>query len=271
MKPTAFPWLPCAFLALLLLAASVPAEAGTPANRAYQTGYPTIVKLTSELHQALDKTKRRQISAQPVLLEEANLFSVGQARPEGNAPASPAVQISSGCVELLNALAHARAIDEVQHGHFEQYVAALARSADGVPTPAAKNVSDAQAWDFDTMNHQASTFNQMAGALIAIDFAHHYLGHYRKHGAQLNDASGQRTPINSRLTEKEWHAAVIKGARNALDCGLGVDGLRSLLAAFDPINARPNWAGWFIHPKANVSKLDEELAALERDFFLAEK
>src|SRR6266542_1699751 len=104
MRPTAFPWLPCVFLALLMLAASALAEAGTPGKRAYQTGYPTIVKLTGELHQALDKTKRQQISAQPVLLDEANVFCLGQAPHEVNTAAGPAVQISAGCVELLNTL-----------------------------------------------------------------------------------------------------------------------------------------------------------------------
>jgi hypothetical protein len=272
MRPNAFPWLPCAFLALLLLVASALAEPGAPGRRSYQNGYPTMVKIAAELHQALDKSKSRHVGAQTLLLDEESLeFCVGPARGGTPGVPDPVVQISAGCVALLNGISHAKAIDEAQPGHFKHYAAALARSTTGVPAPAAQNVSEAQASDFDTMNHQASTFNQMAGALIAIDFAHHYLGHYRKHGAKLADATGKPVPINSCLTEREWRAAVVTGARNALDCGLGVDGLRSLLAVFDQMPARPDWAGWFIHPKANVSKLDRELEALERDFFLVEK
>ena len=40
------------------------------------------------------------------------------------------------------------------------------------------------------MNHQASQFNQMAGALIAIEMAHHYLGHYKKYEASLKGCPG---------------------------------------------------------------------------------
>lgn len=272
MRPNAFPWLSCAFLAVLLWVVSAVADPGGPANRAYQTGYPTIVKIAAELHQALDKSKGQHISARTILLDEATLrFCIGPARGGTRGAASPVVEVSAGCIELLNNLAHAKAIDEAQPGHFKRYAVALSANTIAPLIPATHNVSEAQVFDFDTMNHQASTFNQMAGALIAIDFAHHYLGHYKKHGAKLIDATGKPVPINTCLSEKEWHEAVVKGAHNALDCGLGVDGLRSLLAAFDQMPARPEWAGWFIHPKANVSKLDRELAALERDFFLAEK
>jgi hypothetical protein len=222
------------------------------------------VKITAELHQALDNSKRRSVSAQTILIDEATTT-----RCVGST--NSVFRISTGCIGLLNRLSHAKAIDETRPGYFKQYSTSLANTLLGKQPSTSQSVADAELWNFDTMNHQVSNFNQMANTLIAIEFAHHYLGHYKKHGPKLTDAAGTPVPINACLTEKEWHEAVVKGARNALDCGLGVDGLRNLFAAFDQMPTRPEWAAWFIHPKARVSKLDGELAALERDFFLVEK
>lgn len=228
-----------------------------------------MVKISGELCHALDKSKREQLSPQPAFLAEIKAPSLGGA--SGSA-GQRIVSISAGCVELLNQLAHAKALDEIKPGHFKSYSAALAqcRSADSRPT-VTQSLAESQAWEAEVLNHQAGTFNQMAGALIAIDFAHHYLGHYKKYSAQLSDASGQPVPICARLTEKEWREAVMKGARNALDCGLGVEGMRCLLSAFDQMQPRPEWSVWFVHPKANIRKLDRDLDTLERDFFLVEK
>jgi hypothetical protein len=121
------------------------------------------------------------------------------------------------------------------------------------------------------MNRQASHFNQMAGALVAIDLAHQYLGHYSQHAQEFAPDSTAPTPVNMLITEQEWREAVMRGANNALACGLGVEGLRALFDGFDRMQSRPAWAAYFIHPKANVNKISSELRKLERDFFVVDR
>jgi len=78
-------------------------------------------------------------------------------------------------------------------------------------------------------------------------------------------------PINNVVSEKEWREAVLKGAKNALDCGLGVDGMKALFECMDAMPSRPAWCGYLVPNKANLSKLSKDLQRLENDFFLVEK
>ena len=172
-------------------------------------------------------------------------------------------------MDLINRLAHARALEESASGYFDRYVQSLAPDGSS-KEPMGKSLPAEQVWNFDTMNHQVSLFNQMVGAMVAIEMAHHYLGHFKKHPANATDAT---TPpsFTERVSEKEWREAVLKGARNALDCGLGVDGFRALLTAVEKAANRSAWTAYLVHPKAETSKLSRDLEKLEKDFFLVEK
>ena len=240
-----------------------------PAPRAYDNTIATVTKISGELHLALDAAKRRQLRAEPKFL--AGLSSPCLAPIiDGETPAN-AVAISSGFVDLLNHLAHAKALDESVSGYFEQYVSALSKDDSAPLEPVGKALPNEQVWSFDTMNHQVSLFNQMAGTLLAIDMAHHYLGHSKKHGATLSADGNAPEPFTEKVSEKEWREAVLKGARNSLDCGLGVDGFRTILTAVEKLPARPKWSACLVHPKADTSKLNRELEKLEKDYFLVEK
>jgi hypothetical protein len=272
MRPLALPWLSCTFLALLLIIAGSLARAGGAEPRSYETGYSNLTKISSDLYQALDKSRRQQLRPQLVFLDQTACPLVASIpSTEGSSPVY-CIQVSAGLVALLNYVAHAKALDDVQKGFFEAYTKSiLQEDRDGTLLPVGRTTDDKKAWDFDTMNRQASIFNQMTGALLAIESAHHYLGHYKKHAAQFPGAAGQPVPINTLLSEKEWHAAVLKGVRHSLSCGLGTEGLRMLFIAFDQMPHRPAWTAYVLHPKADVSKVSGELERLEKDFFLVEK
>lgn len=265
-RPLNLPWLPCFVLALLLLVSAMLARGESLAPRAYEGGFAQVEKISGELHHALDVKKRQLVSATPKLL-------VGAASPciaplAGDASAGT-VGLSAGWLDLINRLAHARALEESAGGYFARYVQHLA--PDGSSTePVGKSIPPDQAWSFDTMNHQVSLFNQMIGALVAIEMAHHYLGHFQKHPATRTDA-GIAGPFAVCVSEREWRDAVMKGARNALDCGLGVDGFRALLTAVEKAPGRPKWTAYLVHPKADTGKLSRDLEKLEKDFFLVEK
>lgn len=265
-RPLNLPWLSCFVLVLLLLVSAMLARGESPAPRAYEGNFAQVTKISGELHQTLDAKKRQLVSAAPKLLADAASPCIAPQAGDANVGT---VALSASWLDLINRLAHARALEESTEGCFSRYVQNLA--PDGSSTElVGKSLSPEQAWNFDTMNHQVSLFNQMAGALVAIEMAHHYLGHFRKHLAAGTDG-GIPGPFTERVSEKEWREAVLKGARNALDCGLGVDGFRALLTAVEKAPGRPKWTTYLVHPKADTSKLNRELEKLEKDFFLVGK
>src|SRR5262245_18709224 len=251
MRPLTLPWLSCIFLALLLMiAASIaPASGGEP--HVYGTGYSNLTKISRDLYQALDKSRRQQLQPQLVFLDQTACPVVASTlSPEGSSTVY-CIQVSAGLVALLNYMAHAKALDDVQKGFFEAYTKSfLQEDRDGALPPVVRNANDKMAWDFDTMNRQASIFNQMTGALLAIESAHHYLGHYKKYAAQLPGGAAEPVPINTLLSEKEWHAALLKGVRHSLSCGLGVEGLRTLFVGFNQMPHRPAWTAYLLHPRS---------------------
>ncbi|MFM1768915.1 MAG: hypothetical protein RJA22_1444 [Verrucomicrobiota bacterium] len=255
-----------------LSASPAPAAPTAPAAEApptgvYELGYPQVARIGLELEAALPPKARKQVPAQTLLLGQMSLPFVASAPPADKTPPT-AVLVSQGFVEFLNRVAHARAHEEAEAGFFARYSTRL--STDAGLTLVANPVLTLprEAWNFQTLNRQASYFNQMAGALVAVDRAHHYLGHYRKHAAALQRGEAAPPPINTLVSESEWRKAVLAGAENALACGLATDGLRTLLASFENMSPRPAWAAYFIHPQANVKKVAKDLVKLERDFFM---
>jgi hypothetical protein len=251
-----------------------PTPAPTPTPRGdYETGLTNILKIASELHIALDPRKQQGVQAIPVYLEQVSTPCITPIEIHDGAEARKTVQISAGFIRLMNSVAHAKALSETDE-LVKAYAARLASMAGDTALPSVtQGLDPAKAWDFETMNIQASQFNQMAGALVAIDLAHHYLGHYKKYSAQLATTTpGSPAPaINNLVSEKEWREAVLKGAKNALDCGLGVDGLKTLLQCIEAMPSRPEWSAYFVPSKANLPKITKDLQRLENDFFLVEK
>lgn len=250
-------------LAAHFLAPCARAEHG--ASRAYEPTFESLVRISRDLHQALDDKRRRLVGADPQVSPAVKGFCL--AAVNGVAGAPNAIAFSPTFVACLNQLAHARALDNVASGYFAEYV--LSQPADGaVPWESVgKSLPAETVWSFDVMNHQVSLFNQMAGTLIAVQMAHHYLGHTKRVPASVGEGAVP-SPIVDRLTEKEWRDAVLKGAKNALDCGLGVEGFRALLSVAGTPSSRPRWSACFIHSKADTVRLSRDLEKLEKDFFL---
>ncbi|MDB6030031.1 MAG: hypothetical protein JWM16_369 [Verrucomicrobiales bacterium] len=253
-------------LASLTLCWSNPASA---AQKTYETGYSSITRISADLYKALDKKKRANLMPVPVLLEKNPTPFMEPSTYSDGTNFWQAVYISAGFVDFLNFLAHAKAMEGEGQGEFKRYVGGLG-SANVTPPPF-QPVSNDKGWSFDTMNHQVSQFNQMAGALIAIEMAHHYLGHYKKYEARLKDAQGNPIAINTLVTPQEWQEAVMKGARNALDCGIGVDGLKAVLETMENKETRPAWSIYFVPPQAGIPKVKRQLTMLEKDFFMIGK
>jgi hypothetical protein len=236
----------------------------------YETGYSDVVRICGELHHALGPKERQEIFPRPALLNQVIPPCVQPGVCSDGKRNWRAVHISAAFVDFLNQLSHARAIDLEEQGYLKRFLAALAADTGAQPTVGLAVAPRSQTWSFDIKNHQLSHFNQMAGALLAIGMAEHYLGYYDKYAAQLTDGQNRTVPINLVLTESEWRKAVLAGAHNALSCGFGIDGLKVLLDAIAAMPTRPAWTLYFVPQNAQVAKVRRDLDKLEKKFFLLE-
>jgi hypothetical protein len=236
----------------------------------YETGYNDLVRICGELHHALGPKERQELYPRPILLTPIGPPCVQPGWCNDGVRNWRAVQLSAAFVDFLNQLAHARAIDLEQQGYLKEYLAVLAAETGAPPTAGLAVAPRSSAWSFDIRNHQLSHFNQMAGALLAISMAEHYLGYYDKYASQLIDGQHQPVPINRLLTESEWRKAVLAGAHNALSCGLGIDGLKLVLDAMAAMPQRPPWTLYFAPANGPILKVRRDLEKLEKKFFLLE-
>jgi len=253
-------------LAAVLLAGLPARAAAAPAGQ-YETGFADLVRIAADLHQALPPEQRPRFQPVPVLRDGvAEPWIRPGLRTDGPNPLC-AVEVSAGFVALLNYLSHAKAIDGVDRGFYKKSITSLAVRPGETGFPPL-DLSHPKAWAFDTLNHQVSHFNQMAGALLAIQMAHHYLGHYQKYAGRLTDGQDRPVPFASLLTADEWQEAVLKGANHALKCALGVDGLKHLFEGLQKMPTRPDWAAHLLPPTANLARINRALGRTEHDFFL---
>lgn len=257
--------LTCLILATGLSRASDSGQA-TPG---YSTGLANAQKIAGELHHALDDKYQRQVHPQIIMKKGSRQPWIYPCEIQTDQGSQKTVALSEACLTLINQISHAKAISESDRGYFKRYMIELSSVTGESPLPSLSKLPSRDAWSLDTVNRQVSHFNQMMGALIAIDRSHHYLGHYKKYADEMKTSSGQPKPINQFLSKREWRAAVLRGARNALDCGLGVDGLKALFEGIDDMPKRPSWTVYFLPEKAKVSKITRDLDKLEKNFFLA--
>ena len=258
----------CLFIGLFLLHALLGGNA--LAQNGYETGFETIVKLTADLQQAVDRQQRPEISPTPVLLENLPIPYLQMHLVEATKGVR-AVHVSKGFVDLLNFISHAKAIDAANHGFFIKSMARLAAESGDRGLPDLLANSARNSWSFAVMNSQASHFNQMAGGLIAIEMAHVNLRHYQKYAPQLADARNQVVALNRVIQPGEWQEAVIAAVRLGLDCGLAVDGLKIFFESIDKMPARPPWRACFLPDAATgkeINRINRELERLQKNAFM---
>jgi hypothetical protein len=175
------------------------------------------------------------------------------------------VSVSTGFIDLLNHIAHAKAIDRIQPGFFLQYVFVLAHEGADANPAVPPNLDNARYWTDAVMRDQASFFNEMIGITLAMNLSHHYLGHCAKYAAQRPDA--KREPINNLIAPDEWEASVKYAALNSLNCAISTDGARALFEFIDQMPQRPAWTGYIMPQSANIKRINEQLARYEHDYF----
>jgi hypothetical protein len=251
----------------LWLALALPALAEVPSSPVYSSGFSMTIRLGRELSEALPAELRDHLDPQVVTLQMQDLPLVFPLTVTEENHVLGQVSLSAGFIDLLNHLAHAKAIDRIQPGYFARYVrnfAFLSASDAAAPAP---NIAEARYWTENVMNDQISYFNQMISLAMAINLSHHYLGHYAKYSAKLAGTNDKPVPINNFLTTNEWAASVRAGAVDALNCAVSTTGLRALFEAVDQMPRRPEWAAYIIPANVDIKQLNKLLERYEDDFF----
>jgi len=231
-----------------------------PALHVYPSGIQVALQIGSDLYDSLDAKYRVKLQEPPILAVSENTPELA---PVSENNSLGRVSISVGYVDLINHIAHAKAIDRMEPGFFDKYMAGLAND-NGNP-PLAPEIVEDRYWTDDVMNDQASYFNQMMSLTMAINLSRHYLGQFHKYAGRLH---GEKlVPINNFLTTSEWETGVRAGAVNSLNCAFGTEGAKALFGAIGKMPHRPAWAAYILPPNIDIKRLNKQLAKYEVDFF----
>jgi hypothetical protein len=253
-------------IAIFCLSLVIPAYAGTnPAPHEYTSDLNVAVKIGDDLYATLDPDCQKLLSPRDISTIKSEVPEITPIAEFAGGKMGSQVLISTGYINLINHIAHAKAIDNIQPGYFQQYVSNLGKVADGEALPEPPNMVDPRYWSDSVMNDQMSYFNQIIGVTLAINLSHHYLGHYQKYsGAML---AGKFTPINAFIQSDEWDASVKAATVNSLDCALAPGGAAALFEAIANMPNRPPWTGYIVPQNVDLKKLNGQLASYEQQYF----
>lgn len=249
----------------------VKAQPNSPDGLTYKSGYSSMMKLGKDIYSFLKPKEKELISSQPISIETDMTPFVRLLFYEDEPKPIRGVWISAGFIDLVNHVAHAKAIDGIEKGYFKKYIAILSAENGEKELKPLPNDSNPKYWTEDMLNEQLSNFNAIVGIVVGIKLAHHTLGHYEKYKSKLEDANGNTTPINNLLTPKEWDEAFARGVRNALDAGCTVEGAIPFFEAFDQMKTRPKWAAYFMPDYAKFSKMKKDMERIQKRFFAGEQ
>jgi hypothetical protein len=255
-QPLAALWLAVVMSAL--------AAAGAEPLHTYGSGFPQARKLGNDLYETLDPKYQKSIYPEPIQVEPMEEPIIVPSEGADENKSLREVKISVGFIELMQHIAHAKAIDHIQPGYFQTYILNLSKAADSEAPPEPPNMVDNRYWTDDVMNDQASYFNQIIGMVMALNLSHHYLGHYTKFSSQM---LGRQTGAHQQFPPPaEWDATVKAATLNALNCALGTDGPKALFEAIDKMPKRPAWTA-FVVPPAPTSRSSTSSSRSTRDYF----
>jgi len=120
-----------AWLVLLLPALGAP-EAG---GHGYDGSVSQARQLGSDLYQTLDAKYKKNLYSQPVQVEPMKAPVIVPSEGGESNKSLRLVKVSAGFIDLMNHIAHAKAIDRIQPGYFQQYIVNLSLAAEGDAPP----------------------------------------------------------------------------------------------------------------------------------------
>jgi hypothetical protein len=245
------------------------AQPNSPDGITYKTGYSAMMKLGRSLYDGLDAAQKKVISAQPISLDVDTAPSVRlMFYPDEAGPPIRGVWISAGFIDLVNQVAHAKAINQIQKGYWDKFIVRLAQETGEKELKPLPDDGNKKFWTEDMLNEQQSNFNSIVGIVTGILLAHHTLGHYDKYKDVIGEKDGVwGRPINEVITDKEWEDAYKTGLLISLRAGCFIEGAEPFYEAFDKMTARPAWVIYFLPAKVKYgAKMKKDFKKLQSDF-----
>lgn len=262
----------CTLLISLAAAPAAFAQPNSPDGLTYKTGYSAMMKLGRALHDQLSDKDKEIISQQPISMDvdmtpfSRLMFYEAPADQAGEKPMR-GVWISAGFIDLVNNVAHAKAIDKIQKGYFQKYINQLMTETGEKELRPLPDDANPKFWTDDMLNEQMSNFNSIVGIVVGIKMAHHTLGHFDKYKEKLIEKEGIKpAPIEELLTEKEWEDAYREGLFTSLNAGCFTEGVIPFYEAFDKMPTRPAWAVYFLPPTAKFAKMKKDFVKFQNDY-----
>ena len=162
------------FLALVLgCGPAAFANGEGPDGITYKSGPLSMMRLGRDIYGGLRGEARDRIHVQPIIIETNLAPFMRLAVVEEDGRRLGAVAISAGFVDLVNRIAHAKAIDGKTKGYLQQYVLSLeGESLDRELRPL-PNDTEPKYWTEAMLNDQLSNFNSIVGMIAGIKIAHH--------------------------------------------------------------------------------------------------
>ena len=224
-----------------------------------------VARLGSDLFETLDPGFQQSLDSDPVTVQNLEAPVIMPSAVTEGDRSWGRVSISAGYVDLLNHIAHPKAIDHIQPGYFQTYILTLSKAAESDTPPEPPDIIDNSYWTDDVMNEQGSYFNQMIGMTLAINLSHHYLGHYNRFSSRM--PAGQKALFNNLMPPGAWETEVKAATLNCLNCAVATGGAMALFEAIDKMPRRPAWAAYVAPPGANLKKLIAHLSVYEDQYF----
>jgi len=247
------------------LALLTPAYAVTNAPaHTYPSGVEIAAKIGNDLVATLDPKFQKILNPEAISLQQLAAPVMAPIQPTHGGLLCQ-VSVSTGFIDLLNHIAHAKAIDRIQPGYFRKYVAHLAQEGANENPALPPNLEDSRYWTDAVMQDQASFFNQMISITLALNLSHLYLDHCDKYAAHMS--AGNSAPINNFIALAEWKASVKCATLNSLDCALATEGGEALFDCIDQMPRRPAWTGYVVPQGVNIKKLNKQLSQYEHDYY----
>jgi hypothetical protein len=248
-------------LAFLLLPAFLSAETYEPTD--YKSGFTTIQTLGRDIYHSLEPAEKAMISPQPISLDTSRKPFVRLLLYKEGSETIRGVWVSQGFIDLVNHLAHAKAIDKKRRGYFAGYLQLLESAPEGT-LPDLPDRQNPTYWSDVLLNEQLSNFNSIMGIVVGVSLAEHYFGLYEKYEQHLKDENP--VPLNKLITQDEWERAYRRGLNSAMLASCMTEGYLPLCEGISRMKHRPAWANYFFPEGVRFEAMRKDMVKLQRRF-----
>lgn len=239
-------------------------RAGTYEPVDYKSGFTTIQTLGRDIHSLMEPAEKAIISPQPISLDSSRKPFVRLFYYKDGAETIRGVWISQGFIDLVNQLAHAKAIDKKRRGYFAGYLKQLEAGGDSVPPLPDRN--NPAYWTEVLLNEQLSNFNSIMGIVVGINLAQHYLGIYEKYEKELKAEENDGVPLNKVITVEDWGRSYERGLNNAMLASCMTEGYLPVCEGISHMKRRPPWANYFFPETVRFDAMRKDMVKLQRKF-----